>query len=200
MIIPSIHQQQGQAALEAIFICMILVTLLFAIQFSGHYRTRSIELLGESSYQTFVNAEHDSKKHADGAKSSKRGGLLQTFEEQLLNVSGQGVIRVRRETRQVMDSRLAANRLLGAMPLQRTSYLFSQDGHSQLPSEVQTRIGRSTVAWSDVTNPTHKLLRSHIVPLEKIDTPWRRKKLQLEWLNDWAGQAPRLPKSRVRRE
>lgn len=200
MIIPSIHQQQGQAALEAILICLILITLLLAIQFSGHYRTRSLELLGESGYQTFLNAEHESKKHADDAKPSTRGDLLKTFGEQLLNVSGQGVIRVRRETRQAIDSRLAANRLFGAVPLHRTSYLYSQDGHSQSSREVQSRIGRSKIAWSDVTNPTRKLLQPYIRPLEKIDTPWRRRKLQLDWLSDWAGQSPRVPKARLRRE
>ncbi len=200
MIIPVTHQQHGQAALEAIFICMILVTLLFAIQFSGHYRSRSLDLLGESSYETFLKAEHASKNHAEDAKPSEPGGLLHTFGAQLLNVSDQGVIRVQRETRQALDRRLAANRLLGTVTLQRTSYLYSQDGHSGSPSEVQSRIGRSAAAWSDVTNPTHKLLRSHIATLEKIDMPWRRKKLQLEWLNDWAGQVPRLPQSRVRRE
>lgn len=201
MMFPLIDRQRGQALLETIFICMILITLLLAIQFSGHLRTRTLELLGESSYQTFLNSEPNSERHAqEPPKSAKQVSLLQTYTEELLNVFDQGMIHVRSATNQATDSRLAANRIFNAVSLQRTSYLYVQDGHGRSGREVQSRIGRSKAAWRDVAIPTHQVLKPHLYPLQKIDTPWRRGQIQTDWLSDWAGLSPRTPKLRIRRE
>jgi hypothetical protein len=201
MIFFSIDRQCGQALTEAIFVCMILITFLFAIQFSGHFRTRTLELLGESSYQSFLKSEpHSERDVQDNTRSSKQSGLLQTYQEQLLNVREQGMIQVRRSTNQATDSRLAANRMFNAVSLQRTSYLFVEDGHGRSGSEVQSRIGRSKVAWRDVATPTQQVLQSHIYPLKKIDTPWRRGQLQTDWLSGWAGQSPRVPSLKMAHE
>lgn len=202
---PSIERQRGQALLETIFICMILITLLFAIQFSGYLRTRTIELLGESSYQTFLksqpNAESHSQRHGQAkGRSSEQKGLLQTYIEELLNVNDQGMIHDQRVTNQATDSRLPTNRMFKTVSLARTSYLYIQDGHGRLDREVQSRIGRSKAAWRDVTNPTQQLLQSHIYPLKKIDTPWRRGQLHTDWLSRWAGQSPRGPSLKMWRE
>lgn len=201
----SIDRQRGQALIEAIFIYVMLITLLLAIQFSGHFRTRTLELLVESSYQTFLksesNAEPISQHHAqDRRKSSKQSGLLQTYTEQLLNVHGEGMVHVRRETNPATDSRLAANRIFNAVSLQRTSYLFVQEGQGRSDREVQSRIGRSKAAWRNVTIPTQQVLQSHIYPLKKIDTPWRRGQIQTDWLSGWAGQSPHVPSLEGRRE
>lgn len=202
---PNIYRQRGQALFEAIFICMMLMTLLFAIQFSGHFRIRTLQLLGESSYQSFLKSEPNAELHAKryahaNIGSLKEKGLLQTYIEQLLNVHDQGMIYVRRETHQATDSRLAANRMFNAVSLQRTSYLYVQDGHGRSDHEVQSRIGRSKAAWGNVTSPTQQVLQPHIYPLKKIDTPWRRGQLHTDWLSGWAGQSPRAPSLKIRRE
>lgn len=194
MIFSSIERQRGQALLEAVLVCMILITLLFAIQFSGHFRTRTLELLGESSYQSFLKSEpHSERDIKDNMRFAKQGGLLQTYEEQLLSVHDQGMIHVRRATNQATDSRLAANRMFNAVSLQRTSYLYVEDGHGRSDWEVQSRIGRSKAAWRDAATPTHQVLQSQLYQLKKIDTPWRRGQLQTDWLSSWAGQSPRGP-------
>lgn len=201
MKFPAIDRQSGQALLEAIFICMMLIILLLAIQFSGHFRARSLELLGESSYQSFLKSEPHSKRDVkDSMRSAKQGGLLQAYKEELLNIHGQGVIHVRRATNPVTDSRLAANRMFNAVSLQRTSYLYVEDGHGRSGREVQSRIGISKAAWGDVATPTRQMLKPHISPLRKIDTPWRRGPLQTDWLSDWAGQSPRVPSLKMPRE
>jgi hypothetical protein len=205
MMFPSFVGQRGQALLEASFICMMLVTLLFAIQFSGHFRTRTLELLGDSSYQTFLKSEPDdapkSQLYAQEKRdSSKNKGFLQTYVQELLNVRDQGMVHVRRATSQDTDSRLSANRMFNAVSLQRTSYLYIQDGHGRSDSEAQSRIARSKAAWRDVTRPTQNVLQSHISPLKKIDAPWRRGHLHTDWLSGWAGQSPRVPSLKIRPE
>lgn len=201
MIFSSIDRQRGQALLETIFIFMMLITLLLAIQFSGHFRTRTLELLEESSYQTFLKSELNAQLHTHKKSgSSKQNGLLQTHIEQLLNVHDQGMIHVRRETNQATDRRLTANRMFNAVSLQRTSYLYVQDGHGRSDREVQSRIGRSNAVWRDVTSPTQQVLQSQIYPLKKIDSPWRRGQLHTEWLSGWAGQSPRVPSLKMSRE
>ncbi len=201
MIFPSIDRQRGQALIEAIFICMIFITLLLAVQFSGHFRTRTLELLGESSYQTFLNSE----PHLQRDDQVKRGSpvhidLLQTYIEELLNVHDQGMIHIKQATNQAIDSRLTANRMFNAISLHRNSYLFIHDGHGRSDHEIQSRIGRSKVAWRDVTGASQQVLQPHINPLKKIDTPWRRGHLDTDWLSGWAGQSPRVPLLKMRHE
>ena len=41
---------------EALFILLILMTLMFAIQYSGQLRSHSLALLGESSYLSFIKS------------------------------------------------------------------------------------------------------------------------------------------------
>jgi hypothetical protein len=205
MIFPSIFRQRGQALLEASFICMTLVILLLAVQFSGHFRTRTLELLGDSSYQTFLKSEPSVEPKSQLVAQEKRGsskqkGLLQTYIEELLNVQDQGMIHARRATNPATDSRMTANHMFNAISLQRTSYLYVHDGHGRSDREVQSRISRSKAAWRDVTSPTQQMLQSHIYPLKKIDIPWRRGQLHTDWLSGWPGQSPRVPTLKIRRE
>lgn len=188
-------KQQGQAMLEAIFILMIFVTLLFSIQFSGRLRTHSIELLGESSYQTFLKSEQYIKRHNIGIEKISKRGLLETYFDQLLYVDDQGVVDVSRKLGTSNTDRVAGNRLFSAVPLQRTSYLYINSGHSRSGSEAHSRIAQSKAAWHDVTKPTHSVLQSYVAPLAKIDTPWQRGNLKMDWLREWADQAPGALKS-----
>lgn len=187
-------EQRGQAMLEAIFILMILVTLLFSIQFTGRLRTDSLEMLGESSYQTFLTSERaPGRPSADNDKNvTKR--LLQTYSKQLLYVDDPGVIQVRKIPNTLSTDRFAASRLYSAAPIKRTSYLYINGGESRSVAEVQSRIADSTAAWRDVTMPTHRLLQPFVPSLGKIDAPWRRGVLQMDWLSRWAGQSPSIPK------
>jgi hypothetical protein len=184
---------------------MMLITLLLAIQFSGHFRTRTLELLGDSSYQTFLKSEPSAEPKSQLVAQEKRGsskqkGLLETYIEELLHVQDQGMIHVRRATNPATDSRLIANHMFNALSLQRTSYLYVQDGQGRSDREVQSRIGHSNAAWRDVTSPTQQVLQPHINPLKKIDNPWRRGQLHTDWLSGWAGQSPRVPTLKKRRE
>lgn len=187
--------QRGQAMLEAIFILMILVTLLFSIQFTGRLRTDSLELLRESSYQTFLTSERPPARPASDLDKNATKGLLQTYSKQLLYVDDPGVIQVRKTPTPSNTGRFAASRLYRAVPIQRTSYLYINGGESRSASEVQSRIAHSTSAWRDVTMPTQRLLQPWVPSLGKIDAPWRRGVLQMDWLSRWAGQSPSIPKS-----
>jgi len=187
--------QRGQAMLEAIFILMIFVTLLFSIQFTGRLRTDSLEQLAESSYQTFLASERPPARHtADNDKNATKG-LLQTYSKQLLYVDDPGVIQVSNIPNTLSTDRFAESRLYRAAPIKRTSYLYINGGESRSAGEVQSRISDSTAAWRDVTMPTHRLLQPFVPSLGKIDAPWRRGVLQTDWLSRWAGQSPSMQRS-----
>jgi len=191
--------QRGQAMLEAIFILMMFVTLLFSIQFTGRLRSDSLELLGESSYQTFLTSERPPARHTTGNNQSATKGLLHTYAKQLLYVDDPGVIQVSKKPNPLNTGRFAAGRLYRAVPIQRTSYLYINGGESRSAGEVQSRIADSSAAWRDVTMPTHQLLQPFVPSLGKIDAPWRRGALQMNWLSRWAGQSPSMPKSSASR-
>jgi len=190
-----IDLQRGQAMLEAIFILMILVTLLFSIQFTGRLRTDSLELLGESSYQTFLTSERPAARHSISFDQTATKGLLKIYSKQLLYVDDPGVIQIRKIPNTLSEDRFAASRLYRALPIQRTSYLYINGGESRSAGEVQSRIADSTAAWRDVTMPTHRLLQPYVPSLAKIDAPWRRGVIHMDWLSRWAGQSPGMTRS-----
>jgi hypothetical protein len=167
---------------EAVFILLILMTLMFAMQYSGQLRTHSLALLGESSYQSFLQSLK---------KSSPKLPSLE-LSEQLLELKGDSLIKVQTMQSDTPYKRSAANRLFTYSSLQRTSYLQINAGESRSAQEAQARIARSTSAWSDTAHHSYRVLEPHKVPLAKIDAPWGRGRLTTDWLTGWAGQSPRM--------
>jgi hypothetical protein len=173
--------QAGQAMLEALFILLIFMTLMFAMQYSGQLRAHSLALLGESSYQSFLQSL---KKHMPQNPPSTQ------LSEQLLEIKGDSLIKIQANQIDTPYKRSAANRLFTYSSIQRTSYLHVNAGESRSAQEVQSRIARSTSAWSDTTDISHSVLEPHRVPLAKIDAPWGRGMLTTDWLTGWTGQSP----------
>lgn len=191
MTLRDLSPERGQAIFEAIWILMILVILLFAIQYSGRLHTNALTLLGESSYASFIESNQRVSRLASAMSNRpKQTGLLPTFTEQLLALQGEGLIQVRRSQRQALEDRYAANRIFKDIPLQRSSYLFVNEGHSHTVRENQARIAHSQAAWQDTFRPTRALLAPVVRPLAMIDAPWRRDVLKTDWLNGWGGQSP----------
>jgi hypothetical protein len=200
MTLRHLSSERGQAILEAVFILMILVTLLFAIQYSGRLRANALTLLGESSYASFIESSQRISRSASSLTTRlKQTSLLPIFTEQLLALQGEGLIQVRRSQSQAFEDRYAANRIFKDVPLQRTSYLYVNEGHSLTVQENQSRIAHSQVAWRDTFGPTHALLVPIARPLARIDTPWRRDRLKTDWLSGWGGQSPAAPRTGPRR-
>ncbi len=177
--------------LEALFILLILMTLMFAVHYSGQLRAHSLALLGESSYLTFKQStKREIGQEHIVSDSNQERGLLQEFTQQLLEIREDGLIKIQKKRRVESEQRSAAYRMFSFVPLHRNSFLFVNAGDSQSAHEAQSRIARSKAAWRDTAHPTHQVLGSHQVPLAKIDAPWRRGVLTLDWLTGWAGQSP----------
>jgi hypothetical protein len=173
---------------EALFILLILMTLMFAIQYSGQLRAHSLALLGESSYLSFIKSTKNVRPELSKAELS----------EQLLEIKEHRLIRVQSHQSDVPYKRSATNRLFPFSSLQRSSYLQINAGDSPSVQETQNRIGRSTSAWSGVANKTHRVIDPQRPSLSKIDAPWARGLLTADWLTGWAGQSPlRVGKGRA---
>jgi hypothetical protein len=174
--------QAGQAMIEALFILLILMTLMFAIQYSGQLRSHSLSLLGESSYLSFI-------------KSTKKNVLPELsnaeLSEQLLQIKEHRLLKVQSNQSDVPYKKSAAHRFFPFSPIQRSSYLQINAGDSFSAQETQNRIARSTSAWSGVANKTHSVIHPQRPFLSKIDAPWGRGLLTTDWLTGWAGQSPR---------
>jgi len=184
-------QEKGQAMFEAVCILVILATLLFAIQFTGLMRTHSIEMLGESSYLSFLKStQKNITKNRLISLQPEREGLLNTFSEQLLDIHDQGVIKVLSKKSQTQGAQSIANRLFGQDSVKRASYLYTNTGQSDTPAQVQSRIAHSKAAWLDTSMPTLTMLQPYIAPLAKTDSPWYRGRLTTDWLGTWVGQSP----------
>jgi len=188
-------QEKGQAMIEAVFVLVILVTLLFAIQFTGLMRTHSIEMLGHSSYLSFLQStQKDISKNRLITRQSSEANLLDTFSEQLLDIQDQGVIKVLSKKSQTQRTQSIANRLFGQDSVERASFLHINAGQSLAPAQAQKRIAHSIAAWRDISLPTHTILQPYIAPLAKADAPWYRGRLITDWLDTWVGQSPRRKK------
>jgi len=185
------YQENGQALFEAIFIFMILATLLFSIQFTGQLRVHSLELLGQSSYLTFLQSNQNAVSQARTMPpQTTSAGLLNTFAEQLLDIRDQGMIKVLSKQSQTQGAQSMANRYFGRVSVERASYLYVNAGQSDTPSQAQSRIEHSKAAWRNTSLPTQTMLQAYIEPLAKADAPWHRSRLSTEWLGTWAGQSP----------
>ncbi len=167
---------------EALFILSILMTFMFAIQYSGQLRAHSLALLGESSYLSFIQS---TKKNVRPERSKAE------LSEQLLEIKKHRLIKVQSNQSDISYKRSAANRLFPYFPIQRSSYLQINAGDSFSAQETQNRIARSTSAWSGVANKTHRVIHPQRPFLSKIDAPWGRGLLTTDWLTGWAGQSPR---------
>lgn len=185
-------KEKGQALLESIFILLTLGILLLAIQFTGQLRAYSLELLGKSSYLTFLQSRQIVFNKDTFVTSQSTGSrLLNTFSEQLLNVYGHGKISVTSKHTQTKLTQSKTHILFGSASVKRSSYLYINAGNSHTPLEAQSRIAHSEAAWRATSHPTQNMLKPYIAPLARADSPWGRGQLSLEWLNTWAGQVPR---------
>lgn len=177
--------------LEALFILLILMTLMFAVHYSGQLRAHSLALLGESSYLTFKqSAQRDISQEHIVIDSNQDRGLLREFTQQLLEIREDGLIKIQQKMSAESDQRSAAYRMFSFVPMHRNSFLYVNAGDSQSAQQAQSRIERSKAAWRETTHQTQQLLGPHQAPLAKIDAPWGRGRLNLDWLTGWAGQSP----------
>ena len=167
---------------EALFILLILMTLMFAIQYSGQLRAHSLALLGESSYLSFIKS---TKKNIFPEWSKAE------LSEQLLEIKEHRLLKVQSNQSAVPYQRSAAHRLFPFSPIQRSSYLQIYAGDSPSAQETQNRIARSASAWSEVANKTYRVVHPQRPSLTQIDAPWGRGLLTTDWLSGWAGQSPR---------
>ena len=177
-----LNLQVGQALFEALFILLIFMTLMFAIQYSGQLRADSLVLLGESSYLSFIQS---TKNNPRSERSNSE------ISEQLLATKQHSLIKVQSNQSDISYKRSAANRLFPYYSIQRSSYLQINAGDSPSVQETQKRIGRSTSAWSRVANKTHRMIDLQRPSLSTIDAPWGRGRLSTDWLTSWTGQSPK---------
>jgi len=183
--------QKGQALIEAALTLIALTGLIFAIQLTGELRANSLELLGKSSYQTFLKTlKKSERKDSSSSMTTGNSELQMRFAEQLLYVSEDGFIHAQSTQDRAAYLRMPAYRALSPLSLSRTSYLFVNAGQSDSASEVQSRIENSNEPWLNATRPTRVLLKSVSQPLRRTDAPWRRPPLTTDWLKSWAGQSP----------
>lgn len=194
----STSTQFGQALNEAVFMLMTLITLLFAIQFSGRMRSYSIDLIGESSFHSFLQTKQKNtpKKYLHANSLSKKS-LNHQFEEQLLEVHSQGLIKTSVSQSQAPYARSSANRLFDFQPMQRSSYLFINAGESGSAQEARLRIKQSGAAWRETTFQTQKIITSRVAQLGRTDAPWGREKIQTDWLSRWSDLVPPFLNKRV---
>lgn len=188
---PVSNSQSGQAMIEAVLSLVALIGLLFAIQLTGQIRSDSIDLLGKSSYQSFLQTLKKFQPMSLRKDLSGKNSDLETkFSQQLLYVFEEGLIRTKSDQDHSRYVDLPAYQSMSPLRLSRTSYLFINAGQSESASEVQQRIERSKDAWMSGTKPTRVLLSSVKEPLRRTDAPWRRAPLTTDWLMKWAGQIP----------
>lgn len=183
--------QRGQALIETVFVLIAMLGLLFAIQTTGQIRTESLDLLGESSYGSFIQSLHRFEQRTQNNSFEMKGSTQKIkFANQLLHVHEEGLIQVKSHRMVSRGQGSAALRTLGPMSMSRTSYLFVNAGQSNTAREAQSRIEQSDDAWRSVTERTRTLLKSVIEPIRRIDAPWRRSQLTTDWLKKWSGQSP----------
>ena len=184
--------QTGQAMIESIPILGLLVVFMYGAQLTSRMQINALDLLQDTAVhafsihqgQTGIAESHQAfLRNADAA--GPRAAKSQLIPDPILSELGIHSPGLMRTT-----SRLKDARLFGVVTLYRQSHIEVGAGHADSDAAVQFRIAQSDRAWRQAFNTSHTVLK--IVPHGSglVDQPWKRARIDTDWLGKWSGVLP----------
>ncbi|WP_053245682.1 hypothetical protein [Achromobacter sp. DMS1] len=185
-------RQGGQAVLEALLVMPLLGLLLLAVAHVGSAQFRLLEAGEESRHAAFSAARGmPAVPGVAHVTPAGRGGRHSppslAFEQDWL----QGPVRWHRAV---------AERALGAWPgggllrVRRAATVVGGTGHAADDASGQRRVAGSGAGWKQAQSASSAAARALNPVVARMDGPWGRAPLSLDWVQDWADA---MPSSRV---
>lgn len=193
-------RQRGQALVEALLMLPLLMLAFLAVAWVG-----KLQFAAQEMAQASRKAAMSAAAGAPVASRLARAALV-GYDRALPGAIASGNARLQAEWFGA-DLRLvsvtAQARLSGARPweaaqIQRRTSVAVGAGHAYGDDDTRRRIGSAPTAWGRAADHSLSLARSVGGLAARVDAPWRRRAISLDWLSPWADVVPadRLGKRR----
>ena len=191
--------QRGQAAFEALLLIGFSFTLALGIHHLGQMRSKTLELLGESHFSSFVPTKQIDQlndlvgtrlfdRYASVRLNDSPYSVQQREIENQLGFDSTKLLRASADSGRALRSRLPAMGPIGQTLLIRHSFLLSRSGQANSTHAAQRQIEGSAALWQESFTRSKQLVSTSAVSSQNIDRPWGRPALTSDWLLPWADE------------
>lgn len=184
--------QTGQAMVESLITLAFFLAVMFGAHLTSRMQINALDLLRDTAMQAFRMNQGQrviTDGHRDFSRSVVAAGAreLKSFLVPdpilgQLNIHSPGLLK--------LTSSMKPSRLDGVTALFRQSHIEAGDGHAASDTDVQLRIAQSDRAWRQPQTISHTAVRLVQHGSALIDQPWRRPRVETDWLSKWSGVLP----------
>lgn len=187
-------RQRGQAVVEALLMLPPLVLLLWAVPWIGGLQFAAQEMAQASRKAVMAGALGQPMQglHAAGGMELSGGAspLLGIAPPQVAALQdewfGEGL--------QLLSATVSTTRRdrdnAAWLRIARRTHVASGAGYAHGDADAQRRIGRAPTAWRGAESASLAQARRLKSVVDRLDGPWRRPGLSLDWLSEWADVVP----------
>lgn len=188
------RRQQGQAVIEALLMLPLLVLLLWAVPWIGGLQFAAQEMAQASRKAVMAGAlgqPLQDRHTVTGMELSGRTALLPgVAPAQVAALQdewfGEGL-----RLLSAMASTARRDRDNAAwLRITRRTHVASGAGYAHGDADAQRRIGKAPTSWRKAESASLAQARRLKPVLDRLDGPWRRPGLSLDWLSEWADVVP----------
>ncbi|WP_313619396.1 pilus assembly protein [Achromobacter sp.] len=187
-------RQHGQAVIEALLMLPLMALLLWATSGIG-----SLQYSAQQTTQAGRKAVMSAAQGQPMTALKAPGGMdLSSAAEVLSGVSPPQAATLQDEwfgaaltllSVEVRTQPRRTDALIG-LPISRRLSVAGGAGYAHGDADGQRRVGAARTGWSQAGRMSLSEAGRMQRPLERVDAPWGRPKLSLDWLSPWADVVP----------
>ncbi|WP_238914477.1 TadE/TadG family type IV pilus assembly protein [Achromobacter insolitus] len=188
----ALTRQQGQAMVEALLILPLLALLLWGATWIGSLQFAAQEMAQASRKAVMASAMGQSMHDLPKAKrATLSGGASLLHGIALPQVAALQDEWFGEHLRLLSVTASTARRDPVAGPrIARQTYVASGAGYAHGDADAQRRIGKAPTPWGKAVSASLAQARRLKPVVDRIDGPWGRPGLSLDWVSDWADVVP----------
>ncbi len=186
---PRQHRQHGQAMIEALLMLPLLAVLAWAVTRIGGLQYAAQEMAQASRQAVMAAARGQPLAGVDGAAArANLSGAAETLD----GVAAPRLAGLQQAWFEAGLQLLSVQAQAGpqALPVSRRTHVASGAGYAWGDADAQRRIGQAPQSWRRAQAASLVQARRLSGLVERMDGPWGRPRLSLDWLSGWADVVP----------
>jgi hypothetical protein len=187
-------RQQGQALVEALLMLPLLALLLWAASWIGGLQFTAQEMAQASRKTAMAGALGQPMRNSSvsgGMTLSDKASTLSGIAPAQVNALQDEWFGVDLKLLSVTASAARFDRDRAAwLRIARRTHVASGAGYAHGDADTQRRIGRAPTSWYRAERTSLAEARRLKPIVDRLDGPWRRPGLSLDWLSEWADVVP----------
>lgn len=187
-------RQRGQALIEALLMLPLLALLLWAGSWIGGLQFTALEMAQASRKAAMAGAlgqptqnQHAPRGMALSGKSAPLPGIasarVSVLQDEWFGVDLRLLSATASTPRHDRDT-------AAWLHITRRTHVASGAGYAHGDADTQRRIGRAPTPWRKAESASLAEARRLKPVVDRLDGPWRRPGLSLDWLSEWADVVP----------